>query len=556
MIGIMGGDIKLSALQEYIRESSEKGSWAFILDGKGVVVAHPEPQYLEELFNYQKMTRTVTLKDAQGQARKDANGNIRTEEQPFAISGRYRAAITDMMAGNPGSAKFRENGGILYISYRPVTIDGVSDPWYVISVKEAAVVMATRNTVILVILIAGGMIGLIALGIIFFVARSISRPIKGVYSVLQKIGEGDLTGKITVRSQDEIGEMMRLLDKTREGMGSLIMTIQDKAVSLEKVGAELSLMMNESAAAVHELDTHIHGMQEKFLTQAASISESDTTLNRIIQKIESLNDHIAEQSTSVSRSSASIAEMTGNIASVTQTLVQNDQNVSDLAAAAEKGYASLRQVSEDIQEVSKESERLLEINQVIQNIASQTNLLSMNAAIEAAHAGEVGKGFAVVADEIRKLAESSAKQAKTVSEVLTKIKKALDGINSSTEAALNHFGDIDSGVRIVSEQETLIRNAMEAQDTGSREILETMGSSISITENVQHSSEEMISDSKDVINEGRNLNVITNDLTGAMHEIAQGINYMNTTVARVKEISRENKESIGVLIDEIAKFKI
>ncbi|MDR2192996.1 MAG: methyl-accepting chemotaxis protein, partial [Treponema sp.] len=232
MIGIMGGDIKLSALQDFIVGSSEKGSWAFILDGKGVVVAHPEASYLEELYSYRKMTKTVMLADAQGKALLDSQGNIRTGEQPFAISDQYKNAIADMMAGNTGSAKFRENNDTLYISYRPVPMDGASDPWYVISVKESSVVMSARNTVMLVILSIGLFTGLIALVIIYFVSRRISLPIKGVYSVLQKIGEGDMTGTIEVRSNDEIGEMMRLLNRTRESMGSLIKTIKDTAMSL------------------------------------------------------------------------------------------------------------------------------------------------------------------------------------------------------------------------------------------------------------------------------------------------------------------------------------
>ncbi|MDR2210461.1 MAG: methyl-accepting chemotaxis protein, partial [Spirochaetaceae bacterium] len=247
MTGIMAGDIKLSALQDFITGSSEKGSWAFILDGQGVVVAHPEASYLEELYSYRKMTKTVILTDAGGNALLDSKGNVQTEEQPFAISGQYKAAIADMMAGNTGSAKFRENNDTLYISYRPVPMDGASDPWYVISVKESSVVMSARNTVMLAILSIGLFTGLIALLIIYVVSRRISVPIKGVYSVLQKIGEGDMTGTIEVRSSGEIGEMMRLLDRTRESMGSLIMTIKDTAMSLFTVGTELSTLTGEFA---------------------------------------------------------------------------------------------------------------------------------------------------------------------------------------------------------------------------------------------------------------------------------------------------------------------
>jgi methyl-accepting chemotaxis protein len=258
---------------------------------------------------------------------------------------------------------------------------------------------------------------------------------------------------------------------------------------------------------------------------------------------------------SVARSSAAIEEMTASIASVSATLAQNGDNVRRLQSAADKGHEALMQVSQDIQEVAKESEHLQEINLVIENIASQTNLLSMNAAIEAAHAGEVGKGFAVVADEIRKLAESSSEQAKTVADVLRKIKKALDGIGHSSEAMITHFDDINGSVRTVSEQEGRIIESMKEEDAGSREILETIGVLKEITERVKLSSQEMLLGSRQIINEGKNLDVMTSELTGGMNEIADSVEHINDAVVRANEISVENEQSIDDLVKEMSHFK-
>jgi methyl-accepting chemotaxis protein len=150
----------------------------------------------------------------------------------------------------------------------------------------------------------------------------------------------------------------------------------------------------------------------------------------------------------------------------------------------------------------------------------------------------------------------SSEQAKTVSEVLKKIKGALDGIGGSTGAALNHFETIDTGVKTVAEQEAHIRTAMKEQDVGSQEILSTITASNDITQKVRGGSAAMLTGSREVIGEGKNLNALTVGLTAGMNEAALGMEQINTAVTRIQEISQENKEDIAVLVREIAKFKI
>jgi methyl-accepting chemotaxis protein len=248
--------------------------------------------------------------------------------------------------------------------------------------------------------------------------------------------------------------------------------------------------------------------------------------------------------------------MLANIQSVTQTLVSNMENVKKLAGDSEVGRTGLQEVAADIQEIAKESEGLLEINTVMQNIASQTNLLSMNAAIEAAHAGEAGKGFAVVADEIRKLAENSGEQSKTISTVLKKIKDAIDKITLSTDTVLKKFEAIDSEVRVVSDQVENIRNAMEEQSTGSQQILEAIEQLNDITQVVKGGSTEMLEGSNEVIHESKNLESVTQEITNGMNEMATGADQINTAVNRVNEISGVNRENIDVLVKEVSRFKV
>jgi len=205
-----------------------------------------------------------------------------------------------------------------------------------------------------------------------------------------------------------------------------------------------------------------------------------------------LNGQMETQSSAITESSAAIEQMVANTRSVSNTISKNAQNVQGLQEAAEVGHSGLNEVVTDIKEIARESESLLEINSVMQNIASQTNLLSMNAAIEAAHAGESGRGFAVVADEIRKLAESSSQQSKTIGGVLKKIKGSIDKITKSTDNVMNKFEAIDGGVKTVAEQEHGILNAMEEQSTGSTQIMQAIAQVNDITGQVKEDARQMV----------------------------------------------------------------
>ena len=247
----------------------------------------------------------------------------------------------------------------------------------------------------------------------------------------------------------------------------------------------------------------------------------DMERERIVQgkmqaMMKQFNEHVEAQSLSVSMSSSATKEMIANVGSVNDTLVANSSNVKELQDASTAGYTSLNDVVADIQGIARESESLLEINSVMENIAGQTNLLSMNAAIEAARAGESGKGFAVVAGEIRKLAESSSQQSQTISGVLKSIKSSIDKITRSTDVVLGRFDAIGNGVKTVAVQEDNILHAMEEQGRGSQQILEAIGNVNEITHQVKEAARRMVETSKESMHKTDNTDTqaFTDVLTG------------------------------------------
>ena len=314
--------------------------------------------------------------------------------------------------------------------------------------------------------------------------------------------------------------------------------------------------MTQTAATIKQITANIQGMRGQTANQAQEVQETGAAVEHTIASISNLNEHITAQSESVSQSSAAIEEMLANIHSVVETLSKNAENVHALAASSEVGRSGLRKVSDGFAEIARESEGLLEINSVMESIASQTNLLSMNAAIEAAHAGEAGKGFAVVAGEIRKLAESSAAQSKTTADMLKKIKSAIDMLTRLTAEVLNGFETIDHGVKTVSEQERSILAAMEEQETGSKHIFEAISTLNTITDLVKRQSVTMAAESEKVSRHSHHLEQITESITQGMDEISSGADQIVGSVTRVIEISDENKTGIGALFGAVSQFKV
>jgi methyl-accepting chemotaxis protein len=446
----------------------------------------------------------------------------------------------------------------LELTLVPFEIGNSGAYWTVMIGTEERIILEdvnrmTRLTIIIAVIAIG-----IAVIVVYFVLDGTTRPIVRVADTLKDIseGEGDLTHVIEVRSKDEVGDLAQYFNKTLGKIKNLVLTIKKEAVSLQDGGSVLASNMTETAAAITEITANIQGIKGRVINQSASVTETNATMKQVIANIDRLNDHVENQSSNVSQASSAIEEMVANISSVTQTLVKNSENVKVLQDASEVGRGGLQEVSTDIQEIARESEGLLEINAVMENIASQTNLLSMNAAIEAAHAGEAGKGFAVVADEIRKLAESSSEQSKTIGTVLKKISESIKKITTSTGNVLTKFEAIDSGVRTVAQQEENIRNAMEEQGQGSKQVLDSVGNVSGLTRQVKTGSEEMLEGSREVMNESQNLEKMTQEITNGMNEMASGADQINVAVNHVSELSAQNREGINTLMKEVSRFKV
>ena len=533
-IGVAGIDISLSMIQSSIEDIRPyEGSIAVALSNGGIVAGHYDTSRLGK-------SMSVTETDMAGS---------RLAEFTAAVKSGSKYVFSNDINTNGLDGKYVIVSVTLHIGK-------TTTPWSLgIGVPQKVISAPVLSMLRLSIIISAIIILAIAVAA-FLIARSISNPLKNMMETFTSVGEGDLTRQLDTNRKDEIGDMSGVFNDTVANIKNLVVTIKNQSVALFDIGNELAGNMTETAAAINEITANIQSIKGRVINQSASVTETNATMEQITTNIGKLNGHVDRQSESVAQSSSAVEEMLASIQSVTQTLTKNADNVRELMEASEVGRAGLQEVSTDIQEIARESEGLLEINAVMENIASQTNLLSMNAAIEAAHAGEAGKGFAVVADEIRKLAENSGEQSKTISSVLKKIKDSIDKITKSTDSVLNKFAAIDSGVRTVSNQTQNIRNAMEEQNEGSKQILEAISKLNDLTNLVKSGTEEMLEGSREIIKESKNLEVVTQEISNGMNEMATGADQINVAVGRVNTISGENKENIDVLVRSVSKFKV
>ncbi|MGP1432621.1 MAG: methyl-accepting chemotaxis protein [Treponema sp.] len=508
-----------------------KTGYAYINGADGSNVADPDSEIVRSMWN--------TIKKAQS----DVSLKSLAEFEKIALE-------TDI-----SSIGYYEYKGVNKIaSYAKMKTTG----WTVIIAAPKDEFMGTVHSLQTSMMGIGAVILVIALVIVFFVARAIIKPIKTVVSALRNIaqGEGDLTVRLPVTGNDEITDMSEYFNETIAKIGKSIQAVGINSNTMEEIGDELASNMTETASAVNQISANIDGVKQQAMTQAASVTETAATIEEIVRTIKQLNNSIETQAASVAQSSSSVEEMVANIASIGQTLGKTDEVIKSLTAATSDGKATLVTSNTVTQKIAEESGSLMEASNVIQHIASQTNLLAMNAAIEAAHAGEAGKGFAVVADEIRKLAEESSTQGKTITATLKNLSGEIETLSASSKTVEEKFNAIFSLAEQVKEMSNRLTEAMQEQENGSKEVLIAIKSINTVTVEVQAGSEEMLKGGEGVAEEMQKLDGLTRVITESMNEMASGAVQINNAVQEVNEITQKNKQSIQNLAEEVGKFKV
>ncbi|OHD12385.1 MAG: hypothetical protein A2086_10015 [Spirochaetes bacterium GWD1_27_9] len=368
-------------------------------------------------------------------------------------------------------------------------------------------------------------------------------------------GEGDLTKKLTYSGSNEIGDMSNNFNSFVGCLASIINQMKVSLSSLSEISSDLASSSEESSASLEEINKNIENMKLKVENLDSEIFTFKNSLSSVNNFIMKVTEKILVQSKEVNDSSSSIEEMTASIKNVNLTIEGKLIGIDKLQKIASAGEKEMNETIDLIKKITDSTNLIMEMLKVINNITAQTNLLAMNAAIEAAHAGEYGKGFSVVADEIRKLAENTSSNSKNIS---ISLKTMIDYIHISEGSANNtgeYFRNIRKEIQEVSNGMFEIKNAMQEILFGGTQILNSLSSLNKTSYELKDSSTQIDTNIVKINDSINKLTVISKETKNGMEEVSVGIAELYKTVQLVADSGVKNSADIDSINQLVRKFK-
>ena len=548
----INGNVSTFYAQPYFDGYKMKGVLVSVLNGlnlsyivSGIKVGKDSHPVIVEMHSG-AIVASPDIKEVQDQK------NIRDDASP-----EFLGVIDKVCSGRTDSVIYTDSvtKKKLVCVYRPV--EGSCD-WAVIIRVPIDDFFGGLNFMIRILVVVFVLSTVITILFISFVIVRSMKPLQKLKANIGSIatGNADLTQRIAVTTKDEIGDVVAGFNKFTEKLHSIVKDIKDSEGELSQAGRNLQEGTQLTSDSINEILSNIRNVDSQILKQSENVNQTASAVNEIASNITSLEHMVETQSEEVQNASASVEQMIKSIEQVDQTVSILAESFESLLGNVEAGSKKQMLVNQTVVEIEDQSKMLQVANQAISNIASQTNLLAMNAAIEAAHAGTAGQGFAVVADEIRKLSETSSMQSKSIREQLGKIRKSIDNVVSASTLSKEAFDNVFDEIKRTDTLVQQIKSAMDEQTNGSNSIGEALSSMNNSTADVRASAKEMSNGNKIILGSVKELQDSTISMRDSMEDMAFGAEKINSMGNSLSQVSSSIESSITNIGNQINQFKV
>ncbi len=484
IVGFAGNAVYIEKFAEYIKNikiANTDSSYAYMIDGIGNMLYHP--------------TKDKIGKPVENETIKEVVEKLKNKEKVDIDTTKYFYKGEEKIA-----------------SYGIVP----STNWVIILSGDVKDIRAPIKNMMNYMLISTMILILIAIIVGIFASRQITIPLLNIMKSMEKASKGELSVKSTIHSKDELGKLSEGFNKMMENMRSLIYEIGETSKLVSSSSENLAFTTDKTASSIYEVTRAISEVANSANEQAKDAEMGAFEVNTLSNAIEEMAAHMKESK----KSSEEVYKA-------------NKEGMDIVKILEEKSYENTKvstEIGETINSLGDKAKEIGMIIEAITNIAEQTNLLALNAAIEAARAGEAGKGFAVVADEIRKLSETTGESSNSINNIILSIQKEVGLAQEKMDNARNVIYAQNKAVDHTNETFAKIAMAVEnivqgisIISTNLENVMESRNKVVSVIENVAATSEETAAASQEVSASTQEQNSIveqTNSLADELKELS------------------------------------